>query len=155
MAPIQQSTSTRLTVNRASSPIEISRITHAGRAQRVLKCFARSGPIAVNTTLSPAWELYRMHGHMPADGKYYSWAYLGICMWKAKIICAVFPHCLGHPEHHPDISCLNFSGGKRSMYLSVSMRRKKTFHQLLCFLKVMLQVNSSNISVIIHQALMA
>jgi len=41
------------------------------------------------------------------------------------------------------------------MCLSVSVRRKKAFHELLCFLKIMLKVKSGNFSVIIHQSLMA
>lgn len=161
MAPIQQSTLTRLSFNRASRPTEISKITHMGRAQHVFKCFAGSGPVTVNTMLSPAWEPSRMHTHTPANCEYYSLVYLGICMWEVKTIPAVCLHCMGHPKHHSNTNCLNLIGGggeggerEDNIFLFVSLRRKKAFHQLLCLLKVVLQV-TSRISVIIHQALTA
>lgn len=152
---MQQSISARLTFNCASEPIEVSKVTYTGRVQCVLKCFAGPETIAVNTTSSLAWEPYRTQGHMPASGEYHSLVYLSICMWKVKTILAVLLHCLGHPEHHSDMSCLDFRAGRKgAQCLSVSVRRKNALWQLLCFQKIMPEVKSGIISVIIHQALM-
>lgn len=113
MAPIQQSTLIRLSFNHASMPTEIGKIIHMGRAQHVFKCFAGSGPVTVNTMLSPAWEPSRMHAHTPANGEYCSLVYLGICMWEVKTIPAVCLHCMGHPKNHSNTNCLDLIGDGR------------------------------------------
>lgn len=138
MALIRQSTLTRSTFSHASSPDENSEITHWARAQHVLKCFAGPGPIAVNTALSPAWEPYGTHGHTPTDGEHYSSVYLGICLWEAKVLCTVFPHCLWHLEHHSDMSCLDFcweeAGGKECVSFHFN-KKKEGISSIIVFLE--------------------
>lgn len=141
MAPIQQSISARLTFNCASDPIEVSKITYTGRVQCVLKCFAGPETTAVNTTSSLAWEPYRMQGHMPASGEYYSLVYLSICMWKVKTILAVLLHCLGHTqrEHHSDMSCLDFRAGRKGAHAFLFQWEERMHYGNFCIFRKLCQ----------------